>query len=79
MNSEFPILMILLLLFWTKPRVIYDRLVNSEEIRIGVKDNMKNISLELTQENKVGQFFWILVSNKSNKIIVGVTTHHIEM
>ena len=79
MNSEFPILMILLLLFWTKPRVIYDRLVNSEEIRIGVKDNMKNISLELTQENKVGQFFWILVTNKSKKIIVGVTTHHIEM
>ena len=79
MNSEFPILMILLLLFWTKPRVIYDRLVNSEEILIGVKDNMKNISLELTQENKVGQFFWILVTNKSKKIIVGVTTHHIEM
>ena len=79
MNSEFPILMILLLLFWTKPRVIYDRLVNSEEIRIRVKDNMKNISLELTQENKVGQFFWILVTNKSKKIIVGVTTHHIEM
>ena len=40
---------------------------------------MKNISLELTQENKVGQFFWILVTNKSKKIIVGVTTHHIEM
>ena len=79
MNSEFPILMILLLLFWTKPRVIYDRLVNSEEILIGVKDNMKNISLELTQENKVGQFFWILVTNKSKKIVVGVTTHHIEM
>ena len=79
MNSEFPILMILLLLFWTKPRVIYDRLVNSEEILIGVKDNMKNISLELTQENKVGQFFWILVTNKSKKIIVGVTTHHVEM
>ena len=79
MNSEFPILMILLLLFWTKPRVIYDRLVNSEEILIGVKDNMKNISLELTQENKVGQFFWILVTNKSKQIIVGVTTHHIEM
>ena len=32
-----------------------DKLVNSERILIGVRGNIENISLELTQENKVGQ------------------------
>ena len=32
-----------------------DRSANSGGILIGVRDNMKNISLELTQENKLGQ------------------------
>ena len=32
-----------------------DRSANSGGILIGVRDNIKNISLELTQENKVGQ------------------------
>ena len=32
-----------------------DRSANSGGILIGVRDNTKNISSELTQENKVGQ------------------------
>ena len=32
-----------------------DRSAKSGGILIGVRDNIKNISLELTQENKVGQ------------------------
>ena len=32
-----------------------DRSANSGGILIGVRDNIKNISLELTQENKVSQ------------------------
>ena len=32
-----------------------ERSANSGEILTGVRDNIKNISFELTQENKVGQ------------------------
>ena len=49
-----------------------DRSAKSGGILIGVRDNIKNISLELTQENKVGQSLWILVRNTKKKIRVGV-------
>ena len=49
-----------------------DRSTNSGGILIGVRDNIKNISLELTQENKVGQSLWILLANTKKKIRMGV-------
>ena len=45
-----------------------DRSANSGKILIGVTNNIKNISLELTQENKVGQRLWILLTNRKKKI-----------
>ena len=36
------------------------RSANSGGILIGVRDNIKNIRAELTQENNVGQSLWIL-------------------
>ena len=44
------------------------RSANSEGILIGVRDNIKNISLELTQEKKVGRSLWILLTNTKKKI-----------
>ena len=44
-----------------------DRSANSRGILIGVRDNIKNISLELTQENTVGQSLWILLTNTKKK------------
>ena len=49
-----------------------DRLANSREILIEVRDNMTNISLELIQENKVSKSLWTLVTNSKKKIAVGV-------
>ena len=49
-----------------------DRSANSGRTLVGVRDNIKNISLELTQENKVGQSLWILVTNTKKKIRVDV-------
>ena len=49
-----------------------DRSANSGRILIMVRDNIKNISLELTQENKVGQSLWILLTNTKKKIRIGV-------
>ena len=49
-----------------------DRSANSGGILIGVRDNIKNISLELTQENKVGQSLWILLTNTKKKTKIGV-------
>ena len=49
-----------------------DRSANSGGMLIGVRDNIKNISLELTQENKVGQSLWILLTNTKKKIRIGV-------
>ena len=49
-----------------------DRSANSGGILIEVRDNIKNISLELTQENKVGQSLWILLTNTKKKIRIGV-------
>ena len=49
-----------------------DRSAYSGGILIGVRDNIKNISLELTQENKVGQSLWILLANTKKKIRMGV-------
>ena len=46
-----------------------DRSANSGGILI---DNIKNISLELTQENKVGQSLWILLTNTNKNIRIGV-------
>ena len=43
-----------------------DRSANSGKILIRVRDNIKNISLELTQQNKMGQSLWILVTKKKN-------------
>ena len=45
-----------------------DRSANSGKILIGVTNNIKNISLELTQENKVVQRLWILLTNRKKKI-----------
>ena len=47
--------------------VYHDRLANSGGILIGFKDNIKNISLELTPKNKVGQSLWILLTNTKKK------------
>ena len=47
-----------------------DRSANSGGILIGVRDNIKSISLELTEENKVG--LWILLTNTKKKIRIGV-------
>ena len=49
-----------------------DRSAYSGGILIGVRDNIKDISLELTQENKVGQSLWILLTNTKTKIRIGV-------
>ena len=49
-----------------------DRSANSGGILIGVRDNIKNNSLELTQENKVGQSLWILLTNTNKKIRIGI-------
>ena len=56
------------------PGLVYrnNRSANSGRILIMVRDNIKNISLELTQENKVGQSLWILVTNRKKKIRVAV-------
>ena len=40
-----------------------DRSANSGGILIRVRDKRKSISLKLTQENKVNQSLWILVTN----------------
>ena len=44
-----------------------DRSANSGRILIGLRDNIKNISVELTQENKLGQSLWILLTNTKKK------------
>ena len=49
-----------------------DRTANSGGILIGVKDNIKNITVEIGQEDKVGQNIWILISNNKRKIRLGV-------
>ena len=49
-----------------------DRSANSWGILIRVKDNIKNISLELTQGNNVGQSLWILLTNTKKKTRIGV-------
>ena len=43
-----------------------DRSANSGGILIGVRDNIKNISLELSQENNVGQSLLQRNTNKKN-------------
>ena len=48
------------------------RSANSEGILIGVRDNIKNIRLELTQEKKVGRSLWILLTNTKKKNRIGV-------
>ena len=49
-----------------------DRSGNNTGILIGFRDNIKNIGLEVTQENKVGESLLILLSNTKEKIRVGV-------
>ena len=50
----------------------YDRSENCGGILIVVRDNRKNIDLELTQQNKVGLSLWILLTNTKKKIRVVV-------
>ena len=45
-----------------------DRSANSEGILIEFRDSIKNISLELIQENKVGQRLWFLLTNAKKRI-----------
>ena len=45
-----------------------DRSANSGGILIGGRDNIKNISLELTQANKVGQIFGSYSQTQRKKI-----------
>ena len=52
--------------------IISNRSTNNGAILIRVRDNIKNISLELTQENKVGQSYWILITSTKKKIRVGI-------
>ena len=49
-----------------------DRSANSGGTLIRVRDNIENISLELTQENKMGKSLWILVTITKKNIRVGV-------
>ena len=49
-----------------------NRSAKSGRILIGVRDNIKNISLELTLGNKVAQSLWILVTNTKKIVRVGV-------
>ena len=49
-----------------------DRSGNRGGMLIGVSENIKSISQELAQENKVGQSLWNLVTNTNKKIGVGV-------
>ena len=49
-----------------------ERSANSGRILIRVRDNIKNISLELRQESKVVKSLWILVTNTKKKYRVGV-------
>ena len=39
---------------------------------IRVRDDIENVSLELTQENKVSQSIWVLVANTRKKIRLSV-------
>ena len=45
-----------------------DRSANSGGTLIGARENIKNISLGLTQENNADQSLWILVINTNKKI-----------
>ena len=45
-----------------------DRSANNGGILIEFRDNIKNISLELIQENKVSQRLWFLLTNTKKKI-----------
>lgn len=49
-----------------------DRSVNSGKILIRIRDKIKNISKELTQENTVSQSLSILVTNTKKQIGAGV-------
>ena len=49
-----------------------DRSANSGGTLIGARENIKNISLGLTQENNADQSLWILVINTNKKIWVGI-------
>ena len=36
-----------------------------------VKENMKAVTLQVAQENKTGESFWILLDNNRSKIKIG--------
>ena len=48
--------------------VLCTNAANSVGILIRVRDNIENISLELTKENRVDQSLWILVTNTKKNI-----------
>ena len=39
---------------------------------LAVKENTKTVTLEVSQENKIGQTLWILLDNNKSKIRIGV-------
>ena len=39
---------------------------------LAVKENIKTVTLEVTQEKKIGQSLWILLDNNRSKIRIGV-------
>ena len=49
-----------------------DRSGNSGGIMLAVKENIKTVTLEVTQEKEIGQSLWILLDNNRSKIRIGV-------
>ena len=39
---------------------------------LAVRENTKTVTLEVSQENKIGQTLWILLDNNKSKIRIGV-------
>ena len=50
-----------------------DRSGNSGGIILAIKESIKTVTLEVTQEKEIGQSFWILLDNNRSKIRIGVT------
>ena len=48
-----------------------DRPGNSGGIMLAVKENIKTVTLEVTQEREIGQSLWILLDNNRSKIRIG--------
>ena len=48
-----------------------DNTVNSGGILIAVKDNIKTVTLEVEQEQEVGQSIWVVINNNKSIIRIG--------